>query len=65
VGESITTVAAAVFRDPPPPIPGVPEALQTVILRCLRKEPEERYPEAGALLHELRAARIALDGHPG
>lgn len=44
----------------PPPRPGerapVPAALDAVVLRCLAKRREDRYPDVDALLEELRAA---------
>lgn len=44
----------------PPPRPGehapVSAALDAVVLRCLRKEREERYPDVDALLEHLRSA---------
>jgi PAS domain S-box-containing protein len=44
-------------REPDPPRslePGIPITLEQVILRCLRKDPRERYPNAGALQEALR-----------
>lgn len=44
----------------PPPRPGerapVPAALDTVVLRCLAKRREDRYPDVDSLLEELRDA---------
>ncbi|MBU8895168.1 serine/threonine protein kinase [Corallococcus sp. H22C18031201] len=44
----------------PPPRPSerapVPAALDAVVLRCLRKRREERYPDVDALMEDLRGA---------
>ncbi|MCP3144935.1 serine/threonine-protein kinase [Pyxidicoccus xibeiensis] len=56
----------------PPPRPGehapVPAALDAVVLRCLAKQREDRYPDVDALLEELRGAvrgghALARAGH--
>jgi len=51
-------------QEPSPPSrwrPGVPVDLDTICLKCLRKEPEHRYASASALANEL--ARY-LNGEP-
>ncbi|MCA1648979.1 MAG: protein kinase [Acidobacteria bacterium] len=54
-------VSSAILREPPPPLPPrVPAALQTVIGRCLQKEPARRYQRAS----ELRAALEAVGADP-
>ncbi len=56
VGTFAEVVGQLLRRDPEPPSahrPGVPEALDRVVLRCLEKEPAARYPTALALRHEL------------
>lgn len=43
-------------EEPPPPSelwPEIPPRLQAIILRCLRKEPAERYASVGELLQDL------------
>ena len=39
---------------------GFPRELEEIILRCLRKRPEERYADAGELLEALRGCRESL-----
>ena len=36
--------------------PRVPEPAARVVMKCLEKDPADRYPTAGALAHDLRAA---------
>jgi serine/threonine-protein kinase len=56
-GESITEVIMAVTSDPPVPPrslrPELPEAMENIILRCLRKDRAERYQTVAALVAEL------------
>jgi nucleotide-binding universal stress UspA family protein len=49
---------ARLWRDPPPPralVPGVPEWLQEVILRCLEPDPGARYATAAQVALDLSA----------
>jgi serine/threonine-protein kinase len=36
--------------------PDLPPALERVVLRCLERDPDRRYPFVSVLLHELQAA---------
>jgi serine/threonine-protein kinase len=54
---SMAEVLAAVMRDPPPPLhtlrPDVPEELSRIVLRCLEKEPEQRFADVRELAQAL------------
>ena len=59
-GQTSFDLTSAILRDPPSPLPAhVPAGLRSVILRCLSKEPADRYGHAG----EVRAALEALLSH--
>jgi serine/threonine protein kinase len=52
--------AAILWRDPAPPAtlrPGLPDALEKVVLRLLQKDPDNRYRDAGAAKSALEALR--------
>jgi serine/threonine protein kinase len=40
----------------------IPPPLEAIVLRCLAKRPEDRYPTAEALLEDLERARFAVLG---
>ena len=40
--------------------PGVPRAVEGIILKCLQKKPEQRYRTVAELLNDLKAVRDAL-----
>ncbi|MBX9580057.1 MAG: serine/threonine protein kinase, partial [Gemmataceae bacterium] len=53
----LDTVLQVIKDDPLPPVrvqPGVPRDLDTIVLKCLNKAPEQRYPSAFALAEDLR-----------
>ena len=55
-GESIIEVGNAILRDPPIPpseFNADATAVEKIILRCLKKDPAERYQTAGELLADL------------
>jgi serine/threonine protein kinase len=57
-GDGLPELCTAILTLPPVPLtkhrPYLPDTLQTVIERCLRKEPEERFQNVAELAQELR-----------
>jgi len=61
VAGSITELALRIAVDPAPPLVGrMPDGFEGVVMRCLGKEPEHRYPDLANLAHA-----IAAYGGPG
>jgi tRNA A-37 threonylcarbamoyl transferase component Bud32 len=62
--DPLELIHAHIARLPAPPRqlrPDAPELLSDLVLKLLRKEPEERYASASALLADLRVCRDQLD----
>ncbi|HSE40986.1 MAG TPA: serine/threonine-protein kinase, partial [Acidobacteriota bacterium] len=53
-GDSSSEVIAAILRDEPTKITGIPSELQHVITRCMEKNPEQRFQSARDLTFALR-----------
>jgi len=53
---TIPAVLYQVTHEPPPPVPGLPAAVQKALRRALNKNPARRFPTAGAFAEALRAA---------
>jgi serine/threonine protein kinase/tetratricopeptide (TPR) repeat protein len=61
-GQSLLELSSAILHEPPSPLPSrVAAPLQTVIGRCLEKEPARRYQRAG----EVQAALETLGSSAG
>ena len=64
-GENAMAIMMAHGRDPVVPPsqvrPGVPADLESVVLRCLAKKPEDRYPSVKAMGEALAACASAAD----
>jgi len=61
-GRTIYELCSAILREAPRPLPmHVPPGLRAIILRCLAKQPEQRYQRAS----EVKAALEALHSNGG
>ena len=57
---AVDAIHAAAFEETPAmnsPRASVPAELQRIVSRCLKKSPDERYPNAGLLANDLRVLR--------
>lgn len=58
-GGDAWSILRKIIEEPPPPLRAmktdVPEGLQNICLRCLRKDPNDRYPSAKDLAQDLSA----------
>jgi serine/threonine protein kinase len=67
-GETPVAVAVRHIQEPPTPPhlinPTVPPALETIVLRCLEKLPEHRYPDGSALAYALEVYEDAGEDNP-
>ncbi len=64
--EAVTEIAVKISMDDPDPLPEATAPLRAVIMRCLQKEPDQRFPDIASLAAALapfrphdRAAAIA------
>ena len=67
-GKTAMDTLAAVVRDHPKPlrevVPGIPEALERITVRCLKKEPERRFQHMGDVRVELQELKETSDSGP-
>ena len=63
-GEEPALVTASILNAPPQPLdalrPGLPPALNRILMQCLEKDPARRPASAGALVRELEGVRREL-----
>jgi serine/threonine protein kinase len=56
-GTTMPDLLAAILQDPPPPLrqqrPDAPEGLETIVARCLEKDPAARYADVAELTQAL------------
>jgi len=64
-GESPTAVAYSIMHAEPPPLreelEDLPDAINTIVERALKKEPDDRYRTAREMASDLRTVRTMLD----
>ena len=67
-GASITEIVLRIVSHDPEPIrslaPDVPPELERIVLRCMAREPSQRFASAGELASELRRLRRKLEPAP-
>jgi serine/threonine-protein kinase len=64
----LDTARQRLRRPPPPPSavrPGIPRAVERVVLTAMAPDPEDRYPDAEAMCRALAATREPDPGGPG
>ena len=59
--DTLNMVLSQPPKDPRSYVPSIPKDLQTICLKCLEKNPRDRYPSAGALSSDLNNF---LNGEP-
>jgi eukaryotic-like serine/threonine-protein kinase len=60
--DSLATTVARIVHEEPPALKNVPEPLARIISRMMAKNPDRRYPNAAAVLEDLR--RVQQGGKP-
>ncbi|MDD3401908.1 MAG: Stk1 family PASTA domain-containing Ser/Thr kinase [Hespellia sp.] len=65
-GDSTVSIAIKHLQEeivsPAEEVPDIPYSLECIILKCTQKNPEKRYPNAGALIQDLKQSLVDPDG---
>jgi serine/threonine protein kinase len=61
-GANSSEIVGAILAKDPPPLQGCPAPLESIVAKCLKKMPEQRYANAGELVADLR--RVATPAPP-
>ena len=62
-GHTTMETGSAILHDDPAPLPGgVPEQLEAIVLRCLEKDPRDRFQSARDLAFQLESLRVTATG---
>ena len=68
-GDNTVSTLTAILRDTPPPVstiaPSAPKPLDSIVGRCLEKDPSRRYADASGVRDELRALAERPAAKPG
>ena len=64
-GETVSDSLAAVIHVEPPPLEDVPEELQRIVRKALKKKSSERYQSIKDLALDLRDLRAEVEHHSG
>ena len=57
--DSVPGTLMSIASDPPPPLPNLPPELETVVYRCLAKDPAARYSTCREVFDDLSHVRIS------
>jgi serine/threonine protein kinase len=59
-GDSAVAILGAILREEPKPVPWLPKDVQTVLSRCLQKDPSNRFQHMGDVRLMIEEARRSL-----
>jgi eukaryotic-like serine/threonine-protein kinase len=59
--DSVPGTLLSIATDPPPPLENVPAEVETIVYRCLAKDPAERHATCRELIDDLSRIRVSGD----